>query len=406
MKTTDLPIFHQLLIAPTDQRWERPYTPVAIERLNGALTQWANARVAGEIENARFIESKDVISRAVEDAWKRVSRDSAWVNSLPDAQRDALDTNPYPNLSNLDGRLKRVLKTPPHPTRDNLEAFITDIKPVIDFYAFLKANAKKRVPRSAEEIEATRFVPPTSSSTAVAQVKALLETMVDRDFTYLLNHCKSINRAMIENFVTAQKKANAANEAASKTSTGYSPSHHFTVNEGRFKGRVTSPESVTLLNKVLHRHYDDKRHFYTYLVDKDTWGKSDDAALKVAQFIRDQFVFKNLKKLTSILEIKGEENFDAVTEKNDSLNLTRMQGEFHFTFKDGASFDVHNALVFVTNQFSTSFVRYPLTFHAVVLPNGESMKMPSEKSMNDTFAVARAEPSSDPVTRRRRQNHP
>lgn len=404
-KTTDLPVFHALLTQDDGSRWNRPYTEHRIQRLDEALTQWSEAMAAGEIENPRFIESKECISRAVEDAWDRVERDHDWINSLSDPLRNALDSCPRPNLSNLGGRLNRVLKAPEHPTRDRLVALIDDLKPVLEAYAFLKAHAKKRVIRSAEEQEATRFTPPPTTSKAVEEVHALLETVVNRDFSELLNELKTSNRANIQCFLDAQDEAYKNPDLLQDKERGYSPRWHLTIKDGSLKGQVMNPEGARFLEKVLAAEHEYGRATL-YKADADTWVKSDAQAQELAETIRRQFVFKNLQKITPILERKGESVFESVSEIGNGITLKRMEGDFHFKFNDHSSFNVHNAVVFVVNQFHTRFFRYPLTFHSVTLPNGEAMGRPSEERMNEIFAVATGEvnPSVAGPNRSRRRS--
>lgn len=402
----DMPLFHQMLTEPNLTRFDRPYTPARIERLNEALAQWDQAMKVGEIENARFNESKSDISRAVEDAWQRVPRDSKWIWSLPEAERNALDTVPTPTLANLSGRVKRILKAPEHPTRERLIAFIQDVAPVLEAYTFLKTHAKKRVPRTAEEIEATRFVPPPSSSKAVAQVQALLEGVVDRDYLSLLADLRNQNRHIIEKFLACSEKAQTDESLLEYPGTTYSPRWHFTVKSGNYRRRVTDSQSAQFLEKVLK--YEERAGLRggVYQATKETWALADADAEKAAQLIRQHFIFKNLKKLTPILELKGEDQFKEATEVGSKLKLRRLEGDFHFAFHDGSSFDVHNAVVYVVNQFETRFYRYPLTFHSVVLPDGKPMPGPSEERMHETFAVARGEAKGAPVHGRTRRSSP
>lgn len=379
--TAEMPVFHQALADPALSRFDRAYSDDRLERLNAALAQWGEALQVGSIENARFAESKECISRALEHAWSRLPRNTAWVDSLPESMRNAVDSCPTPNLSNLSGRLKRLEKVPSHPTRDLLIGFIQELQPVLEAYTFLKANAKKRVVRTAEEVEATRFTPSPSSARAVGQVKALLEQVVDRAYTNLLEDLKSNHRQKIERFLTeARAKAEDSTFKPPYESWCYSPREHYTVDR-----RVMDSQAVAFLEKVLESDY--VRGKYQYWATPATWAKSDQEAEKQALFIRQQFVFKNLQKLTPILEAKGDALFASVEELGVGVNLRFLKGSFRFKFRDSSSFEVQNDLVFVVNQWNTRFYRYPLTFHSVILPNGEPMGRPSEQRMNEVFSA-------------------
>jgi hypothetical protein len=403
MNLDTFPLFRRLLTDPsvyaTQSRFERPYSPQRVQQLEDALELWTRCLKAGEIENPRFIESKETISRALEHAWKMPPRDHVWLRTLPEAHWNALDTVPSPNLANLPGRQKRVAKTSPSPLRDELLAFMEEFKPIAEAYVFLKEHSKKRVVRNPDEAE-PRYVPPPSSSTAVAQARTLLEQVVDRAYQHLLEHTQVYNRDTIQRYLDAQAQYLA--DPATDKRWGYSPRTHFTVKEGRFKGHVFDSQGLSLLSKVLQHKY-GPNHVGQYVADAQTWLKSDAEAERETQTLRDKFVFKNLKKLTPILETKGDPLFDRAEEKDQTVRLGDLKGDFNFLFKDGSSFRVHNALVYVVNAYGTQFHRFPLTFHDVVLPGGQPLALPSEESMNTVWAKASASPQpTEPTPRRRR----
>lgn len=406
-KTTDLPLFHQTLTDPKIDSWDRPLSTRALQNLDQCLAQWSDAVKQGEIENARFNESKDTIGRAVSQAWHRLPRDKKWVDGLPPALRDAVDTLPSPNLSNLSGRLKRVLKAPEHPTRELLVRFIEEMKPVLDAYTFLKANAKKRVTRTPEEIAAQQFVPPPPSNRAVAEVQGLLEAVMERSYTTLLEQIQRSQRRTIDDFLKASEAMNADPEIKNKAPHGYSPYHHCSTAYG-FSRRVTDRQAMDLLDKVLvYNSYGNREHrLPTYTANEETYLKSDRIAEQIATEIRQRFVVKNLKKLTPILEQKGEALFASAHEIPGTVHMNNLEGEFQFKFTDGSSFKVRNSLVSVVNSFHTHFYRFPLIFQNVMLPGGETpMATPSEERMNEVFAKAQpvSEVAAEPETMVRRR---
>jgi len=306
MNLDTFPIFKRLATTPGQHQWDRALTPKQTQRLEEALAIWKESQDAGGIDNPRFLETKDAISRALEIAWRAVPRDDAYINTLPDAQRDALDTLPSPNLSNLSGRLKRVEKTPDSLTRTNLVQLLKEIAPLGEAYAFLKANTRKRQVKTEEQREAERFTPPPSSSQAVAQVRAILETAINRAYQGLVERYTLNNRRLIETYLEAQAVALADPERKGKT---YSPTAHFTRKDERGREQVADPQAVSFLVKVLEYKNEQTGHYsYTtvYKANEDTWSASDTEAEKLARMVRDQFLYKNLVKLTPVLEARSQ----------------------------------------------------------------------------------------------------
>ena len=223
MNLDTFPTFKRLISTQGPTQWDKPLSPDQLQRLEQALATWQDGLNQGGIDNPRFVESKDRIGRALEIAWRAAPRDQAAVDQLPEAQRNALDTLPSPNLSNLAGRLKRVEKTPDSPTRTALMGLLQELTPLAQAYEFLKANTRKRQVKTEEERDAERFVPPPSSSKAVEQARAILEHAIDRAYQGLVDRYTLMNRRLIQTYLDAQQQALADPARAGKA---YLPSTH------------------------------------------------------------------------------------------------------------------------------------------------------------------------------------
>lgn len=101
---------------------------------------------------------------------------------------------------------------------------------------------------------------------------------------------------------------------------------------------------------------------------------------------RTFFVHKNFDKIANIIE--GKRGYNEATTVGHSVDFYGVEGVFNFKFADGSFFTVVNKAVMVVNGNGTRFVRHPLTFHDVVLPDGRKMNKPSQARMNDIFAKA------------------
>lgn len=143
MELDKYPYFKALLISDQGRSCNLPYDTQRVRRLEEALSSWVQAQERGSIENARFQESKETISRAIGHAWRAIPRDTEWIYGLSSPHRQALD-GALPTLSTLKGRAKRVQATPDSPDRDQVLALLNEITPLAEAYVFLKANAKKK----------------------------------------------------------------------------------------------------------------------------------------------------------------------------------------------------------------------------------------------------------------------
>ena len=123
----------------------------------------------------------------------------------------------------------------------------------------------------------------------------------------------------------------------------------------------------------------------------DWQAKLQKLAAEQAKMMQEQFIDKNVMKLSSIVERKGNLQGEP-TILSISTSDGSVTGELRFNFKDKSTFIVRNKVV---SQYRydgknvTSFYQFPTTFHNAVLPNGKRMEgMPSEQQMNEIFATA------------------
>lgn len=369
-------VLSRLLTSKSDAYWHRPYDERKIKALDDALTLWEQAKEEGGIENARFVESKRTISRAIEDAWSSITKDRDYLLTLDPTHADAL-AGPHPNLSTIVGRIKRIQKVPESPLRTQLLDFLQDVLPIVEVHNFLKSNTKKKLPKSEEQIRDEKLALPAFTTQAVRRAQEILAQAISRPYQGLLERQKKLNRALIESYLSAQEKA------IQEGKEFFTPNEFLSVKDAKGVSRVADPHGASFLASVLVRHTPSIGKLF-YQPDENTYTRSDELALRATNDMRDQFIHKNTVKLIPILEGKGDALFDKIEEVGE-LDLSRLEGEFKVSFKDGSSFHMRNAVVFVTNQFGTHFCRFPTTFHDVILPGGEAMSYPSETRLNTVF---------------------
>lgn len=362
--------------------------------VTGALQEINKGLEAGEIFNPRYNEAKESLNRAFSFAFdKMMNFDVANVyrrnqagNPIPN-DLEFLDLSNYDiTLFKLPGIMKRIEKIKSHdPVVDLYVPFLREIAPLAEVMAYLKDKVVKRVPKTDEEKRQERFVPPPPSSEAVAQVQKVLEEIADRAYQELVKNFTDYNNSVYDGFIRVREDAKR--------------------DKSLNRPRRFHPAIVYDDDYSVYWHFTDKQ---TYMATSGRKGPMDSTsagliagverlpesqarvslakkAEEAAKEIRDSFVVKNLKKLASIIEAKG--NFVSAAVVSEDVDLRGLTGTIRVAFADGSGFDAQNSVVFVVNSFNTRFYRYPLTFHNVKLPGGAKMPTPSEERMNTVFAA-------------------
>ena len=112
-------------------------------------------------------------------------------------------------------------------------------------------------------------------------------------------------------------------------------------------------------------------------------------AVQYAEDVLSKFIFKNMAKLTTIVGGKG--NLKDVKLLRSSFGNNGLEGSLKLSFEDKSSFEVDTKTVWSQTGGSRwtsggkTFIKYPTTFHNVILPDGSKLKTPSEQKMNSSF---------------------
>jgi hypothetical protein len=225
----------------------------------------------------------------------------------------------------------------------------------------LKSKIVKRQIRSEEE-RADDYVPPMPTTAAAILVNGILKEMTDgltKDYaTYLHN-----------SFVTDVETYKPVSRAE------------------RMKMRYMPGFTESILMPLVGETWDSFEGYYKGL-------KADYKAILLkkaesdADFAQRMFLYKNVTKLATIIERKG--NFTKHTILHGTINSAGFQGEIVFEFADGSKFNVRNKVVAKYSIHNRPFHQFPTTFHNAVLPTGETMPgQPSEEEMIEIFGVAK-----------------
>jgi len=114
---------------------------------------------------------------------------------------------------------------------------------------------------------------------------------------------------------------------------------------------------------------------------------AQEIAEREADAIREQFLTKNMAKMTSLIGEKGVAVDKAVVTSGE-FNAWSFEGEIRVTFDDDTAFTVRNKIVTSVSNRGNRFNRFPTTFHDVKFPDGSVQRMRSEKQMNEEWVKA------------------
>lgn len=415
MKLADFPLFSTALQKdPRRSAW--------VEEALASLTEGMEN---GAIANQNFVSAKDVVNRAFERAWEVYADRHGQNSPLNIYRRNENHTAPenekvkqfiwgfyHPTAHLNAGQIKKIKAFPSDPAWAIILPFLEEIAPICDAITFLKDKVVKRQPKSEEEKRAIKFTPPPATTAAAKQVAALLEEVVTASFDQLVAFNEKSYLGKLAQFEKAQKAAagdktkNEPNGLNRRTgeleySEYYSLRWHFTINKDdalvnvaenlgyRNRKKITvDAVGVALLSRVVRAGRVGGDRFsgeYTEIVAPNAVEILKEQAFKDADELRQMFIVKNLKKIVSVVEGKGDGQMTESRVVNTEVSLQSLEGELYFAFADGSSFRVKNAVVGAISVLGNPFLRFPLTFHDAKMPGGAKMPLPSEERMNTIF---------------------
>lgn len=316
----------------------------------------------GEIANPVYQDTKTSVARAIEKAWGALAD-----MSMTQDERDFFYQISAPQAHTIPGTLKKVTKAPPEAARiaADMRTLLEEIGPLGVAIVRLKDMVVKRQPKPVEDRK-ERYSAPHASRSGVATVKALLEQITDEAYQGLLANITASYERLVARYL------DLAAEVAQEGLRGPA-----------YKKMSEMARDNTILYRVVVQDTNETGRYYRIADGHEAVIAAE--AKRDADSVREHFIYKNLGKIASILEAKG--NF-VEAKLLDRTILNALEGTIRFSFADGSSFIAKNSVVFVVNQYGTQFYRFPLTFSAVVMPDGSLMKQPSEERMNTVFAKA------------------
>jgi hypothetical protein len=336
------------------------------------------AHAAGSIPNPVYGEAKLMLNRAIERGWDKIADKhiNGRFQTLPEAVKEFWCLFNHPQLHTIAGALKRAEKASlDHPLRDDVLAFLTEVAPLAAMIADLKTKVAKReiTPVAAPK---EGYEPPIVLGEAQAAVVKLLEQITQESYAALRQHIIDFMRRSLAVYLRGQDMKVAGGKAAP------SP-YDFFVRIPHRQGGIPNYDAERIVSKLVTRPEYQPTSPWLAKSDAEVTAIVEAEATKQADAVRTAFVHKNYRKIASIIDAKG--NYARGSIVGRVINLQGLEGSLRFCFADGSEFLVSNKVVYVVNSHGTPFLRFPLTFHDVILPNGQRMGRPSEERMNTVF---------------------
>jgi hypothetical protein len=244
------------------------------------------------------------------------------------------------------------------------------IKPMVDIYAKLEVlkgkikSGRKPVINPAK----AAYVPPMSAKKDIEKVNAVYEELL-----------KDTKKGLIES-ITKHMTSKAEKTLSKLKSLSDDTKNKLRGGKIRFDWAFISTWYNSSKNKT------DTYDFSGYELKKDYKEIASKEAEQQAESIQRQFIYKNLKKVSSIVGVRG--GLDTADVTGINMGAGRLEGRVTFKFVDGGEFSVNNQVVFIwETDDRVEHHRFPTTFHNIKFSNGKSSKMESEEFMNKVWAV-------------------
>ena len=338
-------------------------------RIEKALTDLNQGLVAGEIPNVDYVNAKDTLGRYFDRAF-RIQVSDVYLNQEPEERKDAKEVHEIYYASaylHLLGSLEKKARKAPEesPTAAGALALVNEFRPIAEALAAAKKIAVKKQSKPQEERNAP-YVPPPAARPAVDMTRRMLERITREDFEGLVERMSQRFQARLNRFKSEYERI------------GKPPRRHRYFAEGdpmqSLLMRCVDFEDSTMSSPIRFKEGADE------LLAKE--------ARNIAEMMREPFVLKTISKVAPIFEAKPELKDIAILGRG--VDIEGFNARLRFIFEDDSAFTLQNSAVLSVSSRGTPYVRFPSTFHDVVMPDGSALAEPSEQRMNEEFAQADA----------------
>jgi len=285
-----------------------------------------------------------------------------------------------PSITRFPTAVKRLAQYK-GPKPELIKTFLDSWEPVYDLLMTAKTLSVKRTQlptkKDEEQKQREQWLKPHQSSETLTMVRGILEQIIQQHYNELV-------KSLVDYYTS---KA----EFFQKTIDDFAKSDILSFYDYRKKNMY--PEDSVLIQKFtsfakptygMHDKqeivFDSTKAFTTLTA----MGKEQ------AEFMREQYIVKNMSKITAVINEKEKASYAAITkhDANGRFGHNIFEGRLDFEFSDGSGFTVINQAVFVINQQRTMFYRYPTTFHHVKFSNGITKAMVPEQNMVQVWSKA------------------
>lgn len=357
-----------------------------LESFRSAVAVLEAGRDAGGLANARFLEAKDDVSRAVEAAWACEISDKWAGRSGYEADTEeraaiyeVISTgHPAPHL--MRSLSRRAMAVGETEAGRAIRAMLADLTPLMDLLAHCKTITIKRTPEALAQNRAIASPMRHVSKDTARHVGYVLDEVIAEARLTLVRSIEARCKHLLEQFLLA-KAANDTPAEGVRRPVRFSP-YEYSVKVARGN---SSPLVCEILG-VLLEETRDKIHGRTHWVPRTN---HEALGLGIANLKADEmcraYLERTLHKLCPIIESKG--NLKRIEVLGKRISPAGMLAFLRVGFADDSRFDAHTTVVFSVSVRGVAFNRFPLTFHNVVMPDGTSLPNPSEERLNEIFAA-------------------
>lgn len=327
--------------------------PKLISDINAALT-------TGKIENAKFVGMKQNLSTILDRIRFNHNPQPHWLDEiLKWAYLNDIDFMQANHAAGKIGLTQKILRK--EPDNEKAKKFIEYALEVSTIHHAMEDVKKLAVKRTAAAPEdpKQKYIAPMAAKEAGRKVIAVLTELTDEIKIEYIKQVFENSKHVVTEF--------------------------FELRDDSKKMTIFSRQNPQI-QMFRYRVYDLDRKGDPIGMQAGWEQYLQNEADKAGQFMQDEFLAKNAKKLAKIVELK--DNLQACTIIGQPHVMGRgIGGEIAFTFTDHSSFIVRNAVKWNTSSSGKFFNQFPTTFHDVVLPDGKAMPQPSEQRMIEVFAV-------------------
>jgi hypothetical protein len=344
-------------------------TPRSIANMELAIELLRTGLTKGEIANARYADAKHFLARAVEICWRHwvwdkwprdyeklgISHETSFKHmtswfALSDIKRIPAKVAALRKTGATDRRVLDAL--------ENAEAVAKELRPIHESLEWLKGRCVK-LKRSAESNPVEEILPQATLE-ARQLVRAAMSDALEKVRADYLAYMKTSVR---------QQAAAFGDEIAWKDRERLAYADQQII--------AAAFDSVSGRGNVMYR------------LRRDADARLVKYAGQLVSSVIEMFLAKNVEKIAAIIELKQSGRPDIELRRAEVQGRTLLTA-MTFAFSDSSKFEVRNSIVHSTSGHGTPYVRYPTTFHHVVLANGDDMTSPSEEEMKTSFVEGAA----------------